>query len=224
VRAAGPALAAFGLSTVMADPRLELYNGPDMVLANNDWSGNLGSTFASVGAFGFTNGSKDAAFVESINAAYSIQAKGTGPGVILVEAYDTGEATAARLVNVSARNRVGTGDDILIAGFALSGSGAKRLLIRAIGPTLGAPPFNVPGVLSNPKFEIYNSAGVKVTENDDWDPSLATTFLGVGAFSLNLGSRDAALVTTLPSGSYTVQVKGADGGTGEALIEIYEVR
>jgi hypothetical protein len=224
VRAAGPALAAFGLSTVMADPRLELYNGPNRLLSYNDLAGNLVPKFASVGAFGFPTGSKDAAFVESINAAYSIQAKGTGPGVVLVEAYDTGEATAARLVNVSARNRVGTGDDILIAGFALSGSGAKRLLIRAVGPTLGAAPFNVPGVLSNPKLEIYNSDGVKVTENDDWDPQLSTTFLGVGAFLLNSGSRDAALVTTLPAGSYTVQVKGADGGTGEALIEIYEVR
>jgi hypothetical protein len=208
VRAAGPALAAFGLSTAMNDPRLELFNGPDMVLSNNDWAASLAPTFASVGAFAFLAGSKDAAFVQSINAAYSIQARGTGPGVVLVEAYDIGAATAARLVNVSARNRVGTGDDILIAGFALTGTGAKRLLIRAVGPTLGAAPFNIPETLADPKLEIFNSAGVKLTENDNWDASLATTFLAVGAFQLR---------------SYTVQAKGADGGTGEALIEIYEL-
>jgi hypothetical protein len=62
-----------------------------------------------------------------------------------------------------------------------------------------------------------------VTENDDWNGLLASTFSSVGAFALDLGSRDAALVAALPPGSYTAQVRGADGGTGEALIEIYEL-
>jgi hypothetical protein len=222
VRAAGPALAAFGLSSAMADPRLELYKDTDMVLANNDWAASLAPMFTSVGAFGFAEGSRDAAFVQSMNAGYSIQARGTGPGVVLVEAYDTGAPTSARLVNVSARNRVGTGDDILIAGFNIAGSGSKRLLIRAVGPRLGA--FGVTGVLADPKLEIFNSAGVKVTENDNWASSLTTTFSSVGAFLLEENSRDAALIATLATGSYTAQVSGADGGTGEALIEIYELR
>jgi hypothetical protein len=221
VRAAGPALAAFGLTSAMVDPRLELFNGANMVLANNDWSPALGPVFVSVGAFGFATGSKDAAFVQSLNAAYSIQAVGTGPGVVLVEAYDTGAPTAARLVNVSARNRVGTGDDILIAGFNLAGSGPKRLLIRAVGPSLRV--FNVPGLLADPKLEIYDGGGVKVIENDTWSAQLAATFTTVGAFQLDPDSRDAALIATLSPGSYTAQVRGADGGTGEALIEIYEL-
>ncbi|MGH7956160.1 MAG: immunoglobulin domain-containing protein [Opitutaceae bacterium] len=221
VRAAGPALAAFGLSTPMADPRLELFNGTDLVLSNNDWSSVLAPMFASVGAFGFDAGSKDAAFVRRLNAAHSIQAVGTGPGVVLVEAYDTGEATPARLVNVSARNRVGTGDDILIAGFNISGTGSKQLLIRAVGPTLGV--FGVEGFLADPRLEIFDGAGSKVAENDNWSVTLAPTFVSVGAFLLDGESRDAALVTTLPPGSYTAQVRGADGGTGEALIEIYEL-
>jgi hypothetical protein len=220
VRAAGPALAAFGLNA-MVDPLLELYNGASMVLANNDWSPTLAPMFESVGAFVFSNGSKDAAFVQRLNAAYSIQARGTGPGVVLVEAYDTGAPTTARLVNVSARNRVGPGDDILIAGFNISGTGAKPLLIRAVGPKLGD--FGVGGLLSDPKLEIYDAAGVKVIENDNWNSGLAALFSSVGAFALDTGSRDAALVATLPPGSYTAQVRGADGGTGEALIEIYEL-
>jgi hypothetical protein len=64
---------------------------------------------------------------------------------------------------------------------------------------------------------------VKVTENDNWSASLVITFEAVGAFSLDIGSRDAALIATLPPGSYTAQVRGNDGGTGEALIEIYEL-
>ncbi len=160
VRAAGPALAAFGLTTAMQDPRLELYNrGATLVFSNDNWPAAMAPTFASVGAFGFVNGSKDAAFVQSLDAEYSIQARGTGAGVVLVEAYDTGPATAARMVNVSARNRVGTGDDILIAGFTISGS--KQLLIRAVGPKLAA--FGVPGVLADPHLEIFDGAVAKLT-------------------------------------------------------------
>jgi hypothetical protein len=222
VRAAGPALATFGLSAVMADPRLDLFKGPEVVFSNNDWPLALAPMFESVGAFPFLTGSRDAAFVQSINSASSIQARGTGPGVVLVEAYDTGAPTAARLVNVSARNRVGTGDDILIAGFNIAGTGAKPLLIRAVGPKLVA--FGVSGVLADPKLEIFDGAGVKVMENDNWAASLATAFSAVGAFALDDNSRDAALQVTLPPGSYTAQVRGADGGTGEALIEIYEAK
>ena len=221
VRAAGPALTAFGLTGAMTDPRLELYSGQTLTFANDDWPAALTATFASVGAFPFTAGSRDAAFMQSLNAAHSIQTRGTGAGVVLVEAYDTGAVTVARMVNVSARNRVGSGDDIMIAGFNIMGSGAKRLLIRAVGPKLSA--FGVPGVLGDPKLEIFSNTGVKQMENDNWDVSLAATFVSVGAFALDPGSRDAALIAVLPPGSYTVQVRGADGGTGEALVEIYEL-
>jgi hypothetical protein len=221
VRAAGPALAGFGLSGAMADPRLELYNDSTLVLSNDDWPANLATTFTSVGAFAFAPGSKDAAFVQSIQGGRSIQARGTGAGVVLVEAYDLGTSNTPRLINVSARNRVGTGDDILIAGFNVTGTGEKQLLIRAVGPKLTA--FGVTGVLADPKLEVYNSGGTKLTENDNWAASLASTFTAVGAFALDTGSRDAALLATLPPGAYTVQVRGADNGTGEALVEVYEV-
>ncbi len=220
VRAAGPALAGFGLTGAMTDPRLDLFRGETSVFSNDNWPATMAPAFASVGAFPFTVGSRDAAFVQNLAAAYSIQARGTGAGVVLVEAYDSGPATTARLVNVSARNRVGTGDDILIAGFTITGGGAKQLLIRAVGPRLGA--FGVTGVLADPKLEIFDAQGAKVTENDSWAASLAGTFASVGAFALDNGSRDAALLALLPPGSYTAQVRGSDGGTGEALIEIYE--
>ena len=142
----------------------------------------------------------------------------------LVEAYDTGAPSAARLVNVSARNRVGTGDDILIAGFNISsatGGGSKPLLIRAVGPGLAA--LGVSGTLADPKLEIYDSKGVKVVENDNWNANLAPVFAGVGAFRLPDASRDAALVATLPAGSYTAQVSGVGGLTGDAIVEVYEL-
>jgi hypothetical protein len=166
-------------------------------------------------------GSKDAALLQPVSGPISMLARGTGAGVVLVEAYDTGASGTAHLINVSARNRVGTGDDILIAGFTIAGTGSKPLLIRAVGPKLGSA-FGVSGFLVDPKLEVY-SGNTLIGQNDNWDASLATTFTAVGAFGLDSGSKDAALLTSLAPGGYTVQVRGADGGTGEALVEIYEV-
>jgi hypothetical protein len=222
-RAIGPTLAAFQVPGTLADPRLELYSGPAKVNENDNWAPALAPVFGSVGAFPLTPGSSDAALVAPLApGAFTAQVPGATGGVVLVEAYDTVPTGAGRLVNVSARNRVGTGDDLLIAGFTISGTGNKPLLIRAVGPTLAA--FGVGGTLADPKLEIYNAAGVKLTENDTWSPGLATTFASVGAFALAVGSRDAALLTSLPPGSYTAQIRGSDGGTGEALVEIYELR
>jgi hypothetical protein len=140
---------------------------------------------------------------------------------VLVEGYDVGTGDAQRFTSLAARNRVGTGANILIAGFSLAGEGMRNLLIRAVGPTLGA--FGVPSVLTDPKLEIYQSSGGKIGENDNWSSMLATAFSSVGAFPLTQGSKDAAITISLPAGGYTVQVSGVDGGVGEALVEIYEL-
>jgi hypothetical protein len=224
VRGVGPTLASFGVSAAMADPRLELYDGGVRVAENEDWGSGaaLSNAFSSVGAFALVANSKDAALLQSVDGTRSVQLKGTGPGVALVELYDTGSGNTPRLVNVSARNQVGTGDAILIFGFFVDGSGTKNLLIRAVGPRLAD--LGVSGVLSDPKLDVFRSGtAAAVASNDNWDPSLAPTFSAVGAFGLTVGSKDAALVTSLAPGSYTVQVAGVNGATGEALVEIYEV-
>jgi len=223
-RAVGPGLATFGVPGVLANPRIEIYDGRGTrVQENEDWQAGLAPVFTSLGAFVLPVGSRDAALLAALTpAVFTAQVPGGAGGVVLVEAYETGTAGPARLINVSARNRVGTGDDVLIAGFTLAGTGAKPLLIRAVGPGLAA--FGVPGTLVDPKLEIFDGAGVKVAENDTWEAALAATFESVGAFRLPATSRDAALRTELPPGSYTAWVKGADGGTGEALVEVYELR
>ncbi|MBC7369489.1 MAG: hypothetical protein H7343_22195, partial [Undibacterium sp.] len=221
VRAVGPALVAFGLPTAMADPRLELYRGTTKVAENNDWPTALASTFASLGAFPLPAASRDAALLQNLSGSHSVQATGTAGGVVLIEGYDAGSGSGKRLVNLSARNRVGTGADILIAGFYITGTGTRRVLIRATGPALTA--FGVSGALADPKLEV-NDGAVRIAENDNWDSSLAGVFGQVGAFPLTAGSKDSAVVLTLSAGrSYTVQVSGAGGGVGEALVEVYEV-
>ena len=223
LRAAGPTLGAFGVPETMADPKLDLYTGSTLVTSNDNWGGSssLAATFQSAGAFAFASAtSLDAALVASINGGRTAHVYGPVAGAVLVEGYDVGTGDAQRFTGLSARNRVGTGANILIAGFSLSGEGKRNLLIRAVGPTLGV--FGVPSVLTDPKLEIYQGS-TKIGENDNWSSTLSTTFSSVGAFQLTQGSKDAAITVSLPAGSYTVQVSGADGGVGEALVEIYEL-
>lgn len=237
VRGVGPALAAFGVGGTLADPRLEVFSGgaaPVRLFENDNWNASDASTMASVGAFALPAGSRDAALYNgSLNAAsYSAQLSGIGgtTGVALAEIYDVtpslifGSATP-RLINVSARTVSGTGADVLIAGFVISGppGSTKRVLLRAVGPTLAV--FGVAGVLADPRLELFNGSAVKIQENDNWGGGveLSETFRSVGAFGLDGGSRDAALVATLATGTYTAQVSGVGGTTGVALVEVYEV-
>lgn len=226
LRAVGPTLGAFGLTGVMADPRLAVYRGSAIVAQNEDWGGTseLSATSASVGAFALPAGSRDAALRYSTEGgSRSLLVSGNnGGGIVLVELYDSGGNEASRLANVSARNHVGQGDDILILGFVVSGSADKRLLIRGIGPTLSS--FGVTGALSDPRLVIYSTrSSTAVASNDNWDSSLSSSFDAVAAFRLSPGTLDAALITTLPPGAYTAQLSGVNNSTGEALVEIYEL-
>ncbi len=219
IRAAGPVLSKFGLTGVV-DPSLTLYDSTGTVVAQDDnWDASLATTFAATGAFAFDTGSKDAALLQTINGPHTAQATATGPGAILVEAYDAGANDGRKLVNLSARFQVGIGDNILIAGFVLSGTGTRQVLIRAVGPTLAT--YGVAGTLADPQFSVYDG-GTAIAGNDNWSSSLTPTFDTVGAFHLLAASKDAAMVVTLQAGKpYTVQVSGVGGTTGEALVEIY---
>jgi hypothetical protein len=158
--------------------------------------------------------------LSSFASGRTLQVQGIDGGNVLVEAYDAGNGNTPRLTNVSARNFAGSGGDSLIAGFSVYGNTPKRVLIRAVGPTLGA--FGVPGVIDDPKLEVYRD-GIRIAENDNWPSELASRFSSVGAFALSPGSRDAAIELSLNPGGYTVLVSPSSGAAGEALIEIYEL-
>jgi hypothetical protein len=224
VRAAGPALnSTFGLSDYLADPQLTLFNAQSQPIdTNDDWDAALATTFASLGAFSFVSTSKDAALLQTLAGANTAHAPaGSAGGTQLVEVYDAGTSNGVKLVNVSARNYCGTGNDILIAGFVIAGSGKHSVLLRGVGPGL-THKFGLTGVLADPKLTLFNAQNQPIDTNDNWDATLATTFSTLGAFDLAAGSKDAALLVELDAGVYTVQVQGADGGTGETLVEIYD--
>jgi hypothetical protein len=150
-------------------------------------------------------------------------------GAVIAELYDatpTNTVTAGtpRLVNVSVLKPLGVGE-ILTAGFVIGGLGPKQVLIRAVGPTLGTAPFNVPGAMSDPKVDLFSGQTV-IASNDNWGggASLVSAFTSVAAFALPATSRDAAVVAVLQPGSYTAQVSGVAGGAGSVLVEVYEVQ
>ncbi|MBL9210683.1 MAG: hypothetical protein JNL92_09445, partial [Opitutaceae bacterium] len=212
-----------------SDPQLRLFNSAGtQTNQNDDWGGDpaLAAAGTAVGAFALPASSRDAAlFLPLAAGSYSVQLSAAGAtGVALVEGYDTEPGGgSARLTNVSVRSSVGTGANVLIVGFATSGSAAKTLLIRGIGPTLAT--FGVSDVLANPQLQLFNQAGTVVAENDDWGggSSLNGAFGTVAAFPLATNSRDAVLLVTLPPGSYTAQVSGVGNTTGVALVEVYEM-
>lgn len=234
IRGVGPTLAAFGVDGTLADPKVDLFNGAQARIQGNDnWNATDASTFASVGAFPLTPGSRDAAlFVPALETGtYSAQLSGAdaNAGIVLAEIYDASPGGASftdarpRLVNVSARTFSGTGANTLIAGFVIAGPAPRRVLIRAIGPTLGV--FGVTGVLTDPRLELFDRTNTRIRDNDNWGggTALEAAFRSVGAFALEAGSRDAAVLAQLDPGSYTAQVSGVAGATGVALVEIYEV-
>jgi hypothetical protein len=222
LRAVGPTLAAFGVAGAMPDPSLTVFKASKEIDSNDNWGGSttLSQAFLSAGAFSLQPTSLDAALVRSIEGGNTVQVSSATGGVVLVEAYELSAPADSGLVNLSARTRVGTGADALVAGFTIVGGSSKTVLIRGIGPALES--YGVTGVLVDPKLELFSGSS-SIGENDSWDASLAPVFSKVGAFALSPGSKDAAIVVTLAPGSYTVQLTGREGGTGEGMIEVYAV-
>lgn len=237
VRAVGPKLASdpFNVTGVLADPQMSLKSGAATVLDNDDWGlfadqAALAQATAATGAFPLDGSTKDAAMVTSLSAAsYTVVTSGVAgtAGVSLVELYDLdGAGSSSRLVNISARARVGTGDDILIPGFVIQGNVAMTLLIRAVGPTLGDVA-KLSGFLEDPVMAVFRGSNA-IALNDDWQQApnqaaLTAVTEATGAFPLTRGKADAAFLIALQPGVYTVQVSGKNQTTGIALVELYVV-
>jgi hypothetical protein len=239
LRAVGPSLAAFGVQDALTNPRLELFDTTGKLIAqNDDWTGtDVSAAFSQLGAFSLNNGSRDAALLVTLPpGGYSFHVQGNGgSGIALAEVYDAdaSTSTSAPLINISSRAYVDSGEGVLVAGFVVTGDSPKRLLVRGVGP--GLTGFGVGGVVADPVVKVYQN-GVVVAQNDNWETGqpigsataasaadLSGAATKVGAFALTSGSKDAALLVTLPSGNYSAVVSGVNGTSGAGLVEVYEV-
>jgi hypothetical protein len=240
VRGIGPSLGRFGIAGGAPDVRLEVHQvvGPEdrLVAANDDWDADAAKRAgvdemgAATGAFPLAAGSRDAALVLKAGNARTVHVypvpAGAG-GIALAEIYAAATEPGGRLANLSARSRVGSGEDVLIVGFVISGNMPKRLLIRGVGPTL-ATAFGIPGALLDPRIELHAAVGgrdVMFAANDNWgDESGAADAAGsVGAFALSTGSNDAALLVRVPAGLYTAVISSVGDWPGVGLVEIYDL-
>ncbi|MSU47931.1 MAG: DUF4832 domain-containing protein [Opitutus sp.] len=231
IRAAGPSLGALGVAGTVDDPKLELFAGASKTGENDNWGGaaTLSSAMAGVGAFAYSGpSSNDAAAAVSVTTrdnSVKVSAAGAGTGVVIAEVYDatpsaTYTAATPRLVNVSVLKPIGAG---LTVGFVIGGAGGKTVLIRAVGPGLAA--FRVGGAIADPRLELFDGASKSIGTNDNWGgtATLSAAFTAAGAFALDAASKDAALLTTLQPGNYSVRMDGVGGTTGVGLVEVYEL-
>ncbi len=235
IRAVGPTLSTFGVGNVLVAPKLDLYLGSTAIASNTKWttalnSADIAAGAAIAGAFPLPVASADSALRVRLNpgaytAAMTSATAGVG-GVGLVEIYDITTGTAGqRLVNLSTLAFTGSGDNTLIAGVVVSGNAPKRMLVRAVGPSLAQA--GVAGLLARPVLSLYSGSRL-VAQNSGLATSpdaVAITIAATeaGAFALTAGANDAALLVSLVPGLYTAQVTSADGTTGVALIEFYEL-
>jgi hypothetical protein len=129
-----------------------------------------------------------------------------------------------RLAGTSIRAHVRKGSGTMIAGFVVKGTGNKRVLVRAIGPSLDN--YGVTGTVDDPIITLYRDQTV-IGQNDNWDisnnpASITSASELIGVIPLPQGSKDSALLLDLPVGAYTAHVTGANGTTGAALVEVYD--
>jgi arylsulfate sulfotransferase len=221
LRALGPSLSSYGVSNVLTDPVLSVYDSSGNLKGTNDnWQSDLNHSVTEANGLAPAN-PLESALVRTLDpGAYTVVVTGKDatPGIGLVEVYDVTTPAHATFVNMSTRGSVDTGDNVLISGFIIGDVGSSTVVVRAIGPSLAA--YGLSGVLSDPTLTIYDSAGSVIASNDNWqDDNHATDVQRNGLAPSN--ALESALVLHLPAGAYTAVVRGANGGTGVGLAEVY---
>jgi hypothetical protein len=221
VRALGPSLSGYGLSNVLSDPVLTVFDSSGNLVGTNDnWQSDV--NHSTVEAYGLAPADPlEAAQVRTLApGAYTVVVTGKDatPGIGLVEVYDITTQASAKFVNMSTRGFVGTGDNVLISGFIIGDVGSSTVVVRALGPSLAA--YGVSGALSDPTLTIYDSKGSVIASNDNWELDPNDIYILDNGLTPPDGL-ESALVLHLPAGAYTAVVRGAGGGTGVALAEVY---
>jgi hypothetical protein len=132
----------------------------------------------------------------------------------------TPNPSGSHFTSISTRMNVGTGNNVMIAGFMVWGSQSKTVIVRVLGPTLGS--YGVANVLSDPIVELHDSSGATIATNDDWQIGSQTSQISSSGYA-PYNSNEPAIIATLAAGAYTAIVHGYNNSTGVALVEVYEL-
>jgi hypothetical protein len=164
--------------------------------------------------------SREAAILTTLNpGAYTaiLRGKNRSTGVGLVEVYDQDLAAHSKLMNISTRGFVQTGDDVMIGGWFVSK--ATKVVIRALGPSLTR--FGVPSALADPILELHDSRGNLFASNDNWRDLQRAQIEATGLAPTD--NRESAILITLSPGTYTAILRGKNLTIGQALVELYDI-
>jgi plastocyanin len=185
-----------------------------------------------------TSGSPGATFMRTFNTAGSFSYYCTPHGaccgmvgtVIVSNSTPTPSPTAtptptpagtSRLGNISTRGLVQTGSGVTVAGFIVTGTDSKTVVLRGLGPTLSQPPFNIPGTLADPTLQLFDGNQNPIWFNDNWKDTQQTQIQATGHAPPN--DFESAILQVLPPGNYTAILAGKNGTTGVGLVEVYDI-
>lgn len=216
IRGMGPSLAQSGVPGTLSDPLLELHEPDNTVVTNDDWQ--QGDPSQIPNGFAPSDPRESVIVATLAPGSYSAIVKGAHgeTGIGLVEVYDLDTAFTAKLVNISTRGFIDTGDNVMIGGFIIGGNEPARVLIRGIGPSLG-----VQGALADPTLELHDQNGGTIS-NDDWRETQESEIIATTIPPAN--EREPAILATLVPGNYTAIVRGKNDTTGIGLVEAYNLQ
>jgi hypothetical protein len=221
VRARGPSLAAFGIANALANPALQLVRSSDQatLATNDDWGS--ASNAGAIGGSGFapSNAKESAILITLAPGAYTAIVSGVGgTGVGIVEVFEV-DHPEAPLANLSTRGQVLTGNDVMIGGFVIQGTGPQTVVVRARGPSL--VPFGIANALQNPSLQLVRSSDqALMAANDNWGSDVNAGAIAASGFAPS-NSLESAILITLDPGAYTAIVTGAGGTTGVGIVEVF---
>jgi len=218
IRARGPSLVAFGITNALANPSLQLFSGQTLLAANDDWGGASNATAISATGFAPSHALESAILATLAPGAYTAIVSGVGgvTGVGIVEVFEV-DRPDIPLANISTRGQVLTGNDVMIGGFIIQGSGPQTVVIRARGPSLAQ--FGITNALANPTLQLYSGQSL-IGSNDDWGNAANAAAISASGFAPSNALESAVLITLNP-GAYTAIVSGAGGATGVGIVEVF---
>jgi uncharacterized delta-60 repeat protein len=222
IRARGPSMIPAGVVNAMADPQMTLVDqATAAVIATNDnWGDAPNAGAISATGLAPTEAFESAILVTLNPGAYTAVVSGVGgtTGVGIVEVFEI-DRPEAPLTNISTRGQVLTGDDVMIGGFIVQGSGPQTVLVRVRGPSM--VPAGVADALADPQVTLVNQAtGVIIATNDNWGSAAnASEIAATGLAPTN--AFESAILVTLNPGAYTAVVSGVGGLTGVGIVEVF---
>jgi hypothetical protein len=216
IRGIGPSLP---LPEKMSDPTLELHDSSGALIAsNNNWGQSANSQEIANSGVAPSNPSEPAILMSLAPGSYTAVLAGANQstGTAVVEVYDLDASADSKLANISTRALVQTGDNVLIGGLIVVGQSAADVIVRAIGPSLP-----VAGAMADPTLELRDANGSMMASNDNWRTTQQAAIIETGVAPTS--DAEAAIVISFSPGSYTAIVRGANGATGVAVVEVYQL-